>query len=928
MALKLQRRNSLRTLHIALFLFVILCTARSVKAQTVLLPGDIAFVSVNSSDNSFEIVPLIDLESGTQFMLSNATWNQSDMTFSDSLRLKIKLNSEIQAGSILRFGRNILNDAFTAEGELSIDGLAELLYIYQAEDNAKRFVSGIAWGDPGLLEKKLESLPDILRERTDAFLRLGASSDYQYYIRNGASGTPSMLLEFIYNPQHWRAKDGEAFSPIATSFSLLSPPVVLFDESRSVIDEDGQKAYLNVSIYEHDGSKLTVDVMFDTTYSTATKSDLRDFVSRRINFTGLIGNAVYEVEIPVKDNDEYTGNKTGIFSLQNLSNGHFGDFLTHTLIIQDDELPVVQFDLIRAQGESFLIIHNLENSAVDFTGWTLKKGKSIVEIPEGTVIPSTRYLAIFGHESLLSGSETAQKMNIDESEPEFLSKAGLIELINSKGEVVTDIRIKEIKADDRTIFTQSDPVPDTKTGVSNQLTTNELTTTETLNDKPFGFEGWQKALPSDVQTLGLKESDLFFWDVSRGRFRSFDTAQDLDAETELLAYLDKDQATVLLRERLQRSKLQSEAGITLRLSAFDTDNNGIIDQAEGLNLQYHSGNSILPVEMIFDSITEAVDVGEADVRVYRWNLNENRSFLLRKADQIYPGEWFFIQLKRAMEEHKIEINPGAYSPNQQQVLDEKPEGNIILELSGEGFNREIHFNFRGEESNSYTSRTTLDGLDEILISGVPYASFYLENNNDRFSVLELGSEPGNSLSYDLKMVASRSGSYTLNVKNWDHVSQDWMIILKDNLNGREYILDENWSLNFDYVNASEERKTRDLTNPPDPEPLGRFTVTLMSREKYFRSEEADLPKELDLHQNYPNPFNPVTTISFYLPENSEVRLSVFNIVGQPVAELVNGSLSAGEHTVEWDASDMPSGMYIYQLEVGSRIMTRKMTLVK
>ncbi|HCD51448.1 MAG TPA: hypothetical protein DEQ34_03305, partial [Balneolaceae bacterium] len=83
-----------------------------------------------------------------------------------------------------------------------------------------------------------------------------------------------------------------------------------------------------------------------------------------------------------------------------------------------------------------------------------------------------------------------------------------------------------------------------------------------------------------------------------------------------------------------------------------------------------------------------------------------------------------------------------------------------------------------------------------------------------------------------------------------------------------------------------------------------------------------------LHQNYSNPFNPATTISIYLPESLPVKLSVFNIVGQPVAVLAEGVLPGGDHEFEWDATGLPSGMYIYQLEVGANIFTRKMTLVK
>jgi len=65
-----------------------------------------------------------------------------------------------------------------------------------------------------------------------------------------------------------------------------------------------------------------------------------------------------------------------------------------------------------------------------------------------------------------------------------------------------------------------------------------------------------------------------------------------------------------------------------------------------------------------------------------------------------------------------------------------------------------------------------------------------------------------------------------------------------------------------------------------------------------------------------------------MPEEGEIKLSIFNIVGQPVAVLLEGTRAQGEHSLEWDASDMPSGIYIYQLEVGTKIMTRKMTLVK
>lgn len=91
---------------------------------------------------------------------------------------------------------------------------------------------------------------------------------------------------------------------------------------------------------------------------------------------------------------------------------------------------------------------------------------------------------------------------------------------------------------------------------------------------------------------------------------------------------------------------------------------------------------------------------------------------------------------------------------------------------------------------------------------------------------------------------------------------------------------------------------------------------------------TDLPHELTLEQNYPNPFNPVTQIAFTLPEHSEVTLEVFDMLGRRVALLVSESREAGRHEVSWDASRAASGVYVYRLQAGTQVLTRKMTLVK
>ena len=94
-------------------------------------------------------------------------------------------------------------------------------------------------------------------------------------------------------------------------------------------------------------------------------------------------------------------------------------------------------------------------------------------------------------------------------------------------------------------------------------------------------------------------------------------------------------------------------------------------------------------------------------------------------------------------------------------------------------------------------------------------------------------------------------------------------------------------------------------------------------------EEATiLPSSYALEQNYPNPFNPATTIVYQLSKSGNVKVAVFNLLGQQVATIVNGYQDAGSHQVTFDASRLTSGVYFYTLEVNGAQLTKKMLLTK
>ncbi|RKX25587.1 MAG: hypothetical protein DRP45_05560 [Candidatus Zixiibacteriota bacterium] len=94
------------------------------------------------------------------------------------------------------------------------------------------------------------------------------------------------------------------------------------------------------------------------------------------------------------------------------------------------------------------------------------------------------------------------------------------------------------------------------------------------------------------------------------------------------------------------------------------------------------------------------------------------------------------------------------------------------------------------------------------------------------------------------------------------------------------------------------------------------------------TEGSTLPTELELTQNYPNPFNPTTTIAFTLPQAGQVRMEVFNILGQNVASLLDDYLDAGPHEIVFDARNLSSGIYFYRIEHDLDAFTRKMVLLK
>ncbi len=116
------------------------------------------------------------------------------------------------------------------------------------------------------------------------------------------------------------------------------------------------------------------------------------------------------------------------------------------------------------------------------------------------------------------------------------------------------------------------------------------------------------------------------------------------------------------------------------------------------------------------------------------------------------------------------------------------------------------------------------------------------------------------------------------------------------------------------------------TNPPAWNHATSLDVTVTPVSGII--ENGEIPATFSLSQNYPNPFNPNTNISFAIPKTEFVNLSVYDLSGKLVAELVNGQMQAGNYTSSWSAGNIASGVYFYKITAGDFADVKKLTLIK
>ena len=168
------------------------------------------------------------------------------------------------------------------------------------------------------------------------------------------------------------------------------------------------------------------------------------------------------------------------------------------------------------------------------------------------------------------------------------------------------------------------------------------------------------------------------------------------------------------------------------------------------------------------------------------------------------------------------------------------------------------------------------------------------------------------------------------------VQLNWQTVTEVNNYGFEVERYQNSWQKIGFVSGNgNSNSTKNYSFKDDKISSGKFTYRLKQIDNsgqfvFSHSIDVDLtsPQNYKLDQNYPNPFNPSTTISFDLPQAENVKLTLYNLLGQKIRTFLNEFKSSGKHTINFYGSDLTCGIYIYRIEAGTYTQARKMTLLK
>ncbi len=256
---------------------------------------------------------------------------------------------------------------------------------------------------------------------------------------------------------------------------------------------------------------------------------------------------------------------------------------------------------------------------------------------------------------------------------------------------------------------------------------------------------------------------------------------------------------------------------------------------------------------------------------------------------------------------------------------------LLLEAPG-GYSDQTNKLYFSDQS--IPEKDGFDGGKLTPMNGSPYIAFENDFGNGK-ELLVQDARPRNPVEemwYELVIGDNGvSGTFSLSWPELKNIPEDWEFTLNDYETGESVVMAPGTSYTFE-VEATQKQKEMkpfgvSAAQAESQDVSSRFSIVLRTATT-TSTELVDTPESFALRQNYPNPFNPSTTIEYSVSEPAPVTLTVYNVMGQQVATLVNETKSVGTYRVSWNATEMASGIYHYRLQSGNQVLIRQMTLIK
>lgn len=756
----------------------------------------------------------------------------------------------------------------------------------------------------------------------------------------------------------------------STGEERVAQPEVRFALSEMTVDEDGGELVVEVLLTGSLDAPLSLQVVLQENLSTAESSDFQGAVRRTLTFEATPSSrTVRYVSFFLADDDIFEGSEQATFLLKGIppdAGVRTGEPAALKVFISDDDragvvineiLPPVRQDAngdgrVSDGGESFVELLNTESRTVNLSGWTLSDGAgNTFTIPGGTRVAAGDALLLFAGEQYRGDFGGTLVLAGSSLEPGSGGEGGSLRLRDGEGRLIDHhswdeqnqgvSRVREPEGSGTFIpHTTADGSGGRSFSPGFKSDGSYFSSNRTLQ----GPSGW-RMLSAPVREMPLSEMSRYI------RFQGFQGADPLGAPTLYTGY-DGEEFT---SPRQVGGTFRPAAGF---LAWFDSDGESdnprlpvtleaggdaepagnvtlpLRAEGEGWNIAGNPYGSPLDVSGLDDWARGGSLAGGI---VQYWDGRE-QTFVVSTAggEKVAPWQGFVIRNRDAV---SLEIPESA---RMEKAVEAGSRGRFInFSLKGrtaegtETTDRAAVISFEREADHGWDSRDA----GKLVSLAESYAQLGIVGNREGKKVLKAQDSRPFQLrgNFSIPLVLQSRGAGKEFRLRWQlhELPEDWRITLTDRQAGREIDLRETDSYRFELAGDAPARpaagneeipapRLQEATPPEDLSP--RFSLTVSASRP---AGESDVRAEsVRLHPNYPNPFTESTTIPFELSEESEVQLSVWNLLGQRMDVLVERVMEAGRHEMIWDPGSLPAGFYIVRLEVDGQLYTRRITLIK